>query len=102
LQEEFFLRVQALVTSLSSIPFLQHDPPTHKCLFHSLVLGCVREYFRVAHILVPFSFALMSFDTTLVFITLHLELDGYFSLFFEEYKLNQDLELSSNFFKLAL
>ncbi len=44
LQEEFFLQPQVL-TSSSSMPPTQHDLPTHKCFFRSLVLGHVGEYF---------------------------------------------------------
>jgi hypothetical protein len=43
----------------------------------------------------------MSFDTTSVFTTLHLESYGYFSLFLEDCEPEYDLELSSNFSKLA-
>jgi hypothetical protein len=51
--------------------------------------------------LAPFSFAPMSSNTTSTFITLHLELDGYFLFFLKNNKLNQNFELSSNFFKLT-
>jgi hypothetical protein len=42
-----------------------------------------------------------SFDTTSVFTTLHLKSNGYFSFFLKNYELDQDLELSSDSFKLA-
>jgi hypothetical protein len=51
--------------------------------------------------LAPFFPTPTSFDTTSTFITLHLELDGYFLLFFEDYKPNQDFELSFDSFKMA-
>jgi hypothetical protein len=46
--------------------------------------------------LAPFSPTLLS-----IFTTLHLELDGHFLLFLKDYELNQDLELSSNSYKLT-
>ncbi len=92
---------QALLTSSTSIPFPQHDLPTHKCLFHNLTLGHVGEYFQATHILTPFSPAPTSSNTTSVLTTLHPKSYGYFLLFLEEYKLNQDLELFSDSFKLA-
>jgi len=82
------LRAQILVVSSNSMPFPQHDPPTYKCLIHNIVIGCVREYFRATHTLAPFSFAPTSFNTTLVFIALHHELDGYFLLFLKDYELD--------------
>jgi hypothetical protein len=51
--------------------------------------------------LAPFSPTPTFFNTTLVLTTLHLELDGYFSFFFKDYKLDQDLELSFDSFKLV-
>jgi hypothetical protein len=42
----------------------------------------------------------MSFDTISTLIALHSKSNGYFSLFLENYKLNQDLELFSNSLKL--
>jgi hypothetical protein len=51
--------------------------------------------------LAPFSFAPTFFDITSIFTTLHLESNGSFLLFFEDYKPNQDLELSFDSFKLA-
>jgi hypothetical protein len=68
-----------------SIPFPQHDPLIHKCLFHSLALGCVREYFRAAHVLAPFSFAPTSSNTTLVLIAPHPKSNGYFPLFLKKW-----------------
>jgi hypothetical protein len=102
LQDEFFLQAQALLASSSSIPFPQHDPPNQKRLLCSLALGRVGEYSQVAHVLAPFSLASTSSNPTLVFTTLHLELDGYFPLFFEDYKLDQDFKLSSDSFKLVI
>jgi hypothetical protein len=88
LQKEFFLQAQVFLTSSNSIPFPQHDPSTHKRLFHNLTLRHVREYFRVTYVLAPLFFAPTSSHTTLALTTLHLELNGYFSLFFEGYKPN--------------
>jgi hypothetical protein len=44
----------------------------------------------------------MSFDTISTFTTLHPESNGYFLLFLEDYEPNQDLELSSDSFKLTI
>jgi hypothetical protein len=44
----------------------------------------------------------MSFDTTLTLIALHPKLDGYFLLLLEDYKLNQNLELFFDHFKLTI
>jgi hypothetical protein len=82
--------------------FSQHDPPTHECLLHSLVLGCVGEYFRATHALAPFSPAPISSNTTLIFTALHLDLDGYFLFFLKDYEPDRDLKFSSDYFKLAL
>jgi hypothetical protein len=86
LEEEFFLQAQALSTSSSSIPFPQHDPPTHKRLFCNVTFGLIREYFQVVCILAPFSPTPKSFDTTSTFTTLHPKLNGYFPLFLKNYK----------------
>jgi hypothetical protein len=75
-----------LLASSGSIPFPQHDPLIHKRLFHNLALGYAREYFWVARVLAPFFPTPMSFDTTSILTTLHLESHGYFSLFLEDYK----------------
>jgi hypothetical protein len=84
------------------MPFPQHDPPSHKCLFHSLVFGCAGKfYFKATYALAPFSLAPTSFDTTLTLITLHLESNGYFPLFLKDYKPNQNLEISLYSFKLT-
>jgi hypothetical protein len=101
LAKGFFLQAQVSSASSSSIPFPQHDPPTHKCFFCSLALGHVGEYFRVTRILAPFSPTPMFFDNTLALTTLHLELNGYFLAFFEDYELDQDFKFSSDSFKLA-
>ncbi len=90
-----------MLTSSTSIPFPQHDPPTHKCLFHNLTLSHVGEYFQATHILTPFFPAPTSSDTTLVPTTLHPKSYGYFLLFLKEHKLDQDLELFFDSFKLA-
>jgi hypothetical protein len=71
----------------------QHDPPVHKHLFHNLVFGHAKEYFKATRTLALFSLAPMSFDMTLVLTTLHLESNGSFLLFLKNYELGQDLEL---------
>jgi hypothetical protein len=101
LQEKFFLWAQALATSSTLVLPPQHDPTTHKHLLCSLVLGHAREYSRTTQVLAPFSLEPTSFETTLALIILHLESDGFFLLFLEDYKLNQDLKLSYEVFKLA-
>jgi hypothetical protein len=83
------------------VPFPQHYPPTHKCLFRNLVLGRAWEYSKTTHALAPFSPTPTSFDTTLTLTALHFNLDGNFSFFLKDYEPNQDLELSSNSFKLT-
>jgi hypothetical protein len=55
----------------------------------------------LAHALAPFFLVPTSSNTTSTFTALHPELNGYFSLFLEDYEPNQDLELSSIFFKLT-
>jgi hypothetical protein len=92
---------QALLTSLNSIPFPQHDLPTHKCFLFSLAFDYAGEYFWAVRVLAPFFFACMSFDTTSIFITLHPESNGYYSFFFKDYEPNHDIELFFNSFKLA-
>ncbi len=89
LQNKFFLRAQALLVSLNSIPFPKHDLLIHKCLFHTLTFGRVREYSQVVHILAPST----SSNPTLTLITLHLEPNGYILLFLKDYKPDQDLKL---------
>jgi hypothetical protein len=90
-----------LAASSSSMPFPQHDPPIYKCLFHKIVIGCVREYSRATCALAPISLRPTSFDTTLALTPLHHELNGYFMLFLEDYELDQNLILSSDSFKLT-
>jgi len=70
------------------MPFPQHNYPIHKHFFHILVLKHVMGYSQVIHILAPFSFAPTSSNTSSTFIALHLELNGYFSLFLKDYKLD--------------
>jgi hypothetical protein len=89
------------MASSSLMPLPQYDPPTHKCLLCSLVFGRIGEYFKATHTLAPFSPAPTSFNTILVLIALHPNLDGYFPFFLKNYKLDQDLELSFDSFKLA-
>jgi hypothetical protein len=79
----------------------QHDPPTHKHFLHILNLGCVGEYFRTTNVLAPFSPTPTSSNTTMSFTTLHFELGNFFPFFLEDYKPNQNLELSFDFFKLT-
>jgi hypothetical protein len=90
-----------LLACSNSIPFPQHDHPTHKRLLHSLAFSRAREYSQVAHGLAPFSPTPTSFDTTLALTTLHPKSNGYYSLFLENYESNQDFELSLDSFKLA-
>jgi hypothetical protein len=66
----------------------QHDPLAHKCLLHSLVFRCVGEYSQVAHALAPLFPTPTSFDTTLVFSTLHLQSNGFHLLFLKDYELD--------------
>jgi hypothetical protein len=89
------------VASSNLLLLPQHDPPTHKCLFHNLVLRCVGEYFRATHALAPFSPAPISSNTTSALTALHLDSDGYFLFFLKDYELNQYLEFSFDSFKLA-
>jgi len=70
-------------------------------LFCSLAFGHAGEYFWVTHALAPFSLAPMSFDTTPALTALHLESYNYFPLFFEDYKPDQNFELSFDSFKLV-
>jgi hypothetical protein len=51
--------------------------------------------------LAPFSPTPISSNTTSVPTALHPKSNGYFLLFLENYEPNQDLELSSNSFKLT-
>jgi hypothetical protein len=81
------------------MPFIQHDPPTHNCLFCSLVLGRVGEYFRIACALAPFLFTPTSFDTTSILMTLHPQM--VFLVFLEDFEPYRDFELSFDSFKLA-
>jgi hypothetical protein len=99
--KSFFLWAQVLVPNLSSIPLLKHYPPTHKGLFRSLTFGRAREYSQITFILAPLFFSPTSFDTASTFTALHLESNGYFLLFLEDYKPNQNLELFPNSFKLV-
>jgi len=73
LQKEFFFVNPTLSASLTLILFPQHDPPTHKNLFRNLTFGHVRKYSWATHVLAPFFFTAMSFDTTSTLTTLHLE-----------------------------
>jgi len=83
------------------VPPPQHGLPTHTHLLHCLTFRRVREYFRVVYILAPFSSTPTSFDATSTLFALHPELDGFLPFFLKDYELDQDLKLSSNFFKLA-
>jgi hypothetical protein len=88
LQEKFFLQAQALLTSLNSIPFPQHDLPIHKRLLHSLAFGRVEEYFKAIRVMAPFFLAPISFNTTSTLTTLHPKSNGYFHFFLEDYAPN--------------
>jgi hypothetical protein len=83
---DFFLQAQVL-TSLNSMPLPQHDPRVHKHLFHSLVLGCAKEYVRATCVLAPLFLTSTSSNTTSIIFTLHPQLDGFLPLFLEEYEL---------------
>jgi hypothetical protein len=101
LQEQIFLRAQALVTSLSLVPFTQHDPPIHKHFFCSLIIRHAREYSKTTYALAPFLLTPTSFNITLTLNALHLDLDDYFLLLLKDYEPYQYLEFSSDSFKLA-
>jgi len=104
LQEEFFLWGQALSANSNIIPFPQHDPPIHKHLLRNLALGCAWEYSWATHVSKRWDHFLShptSSNTTLALTTLHLKSNGYFPFYFLNYEPYQDLELSSNSFKLA-
>jgi hypothetical protein len=98
---QFFLRAQVLATNLSSMPRAQHDRLIHKRLFHNLVFKCSGEYFQTTSVLASFSLAPTSFDTILTFIVLHPKTNSFFLFFLENYEPNQDLKLSSYYFKLT-
>jgi hypothetical protein len=83
------------------MPHAQHDPLIHKRLFHNLVFRHAEEYSRTTSVLASFSLASTSFDTTLTFIVLHPKSNSFFLFFLEDYEPNQDLELSSYYFKLT-
>jgi hypothetical protein len=59
--------------------FPQHNHLAHECLFHSLVLGRVREYFQAAHALTPLFHAPTSSNTTLIYFALHFQSDDFFT-----------------------
>jgi hypothetical protein len=69
-------------------PLPQHDFPSHKCFFHKLVLGRVGGKTGTIHFLAPFSLTPTSFDTTSIYINLHLESYGFFPFFLKDYKPN--------------
>ncbi len=98
---QFFLWAQALITNLSSMFHARHDPLIHKCFFRNLIFRRAREYFRTASVLTSFAPAPMSFDATLAFIILHLKSNIFFLFILEDYEPNQDIELSSYYFKLT-
>jgi hypothetical protein len=83
------------------VHFPQHDPLAHKRLLCNLVIGCAREYSRTTCALAPLPPTSTSSNTTSVFTALHPKLDGYFLLFLKDYELNQNLELSYDYFKMA-
>jgi hypothetical protein len=86
---------------LSSIPFPQHDLLIHKHLLRNLAFGRAKEYFLTTRTLAPFSPSPTSSDTTSTLTALHPKSNDSFSLFVEDYKSEQDIELSSNSFKLT-
>jgi len=89
------------MTSPSLVSLPQHDPPTHKRLLYSLVFGRVKGILLSNLCFGTIFPAPMSFNTTLIFTALHLELDGYFPLFIKNYEPNQDLEFFYDSFKLT-
>ncbi len=95
------MQAQALATSSNLMPLPQHDPPTHKHFFCSIIIGRAREYFKATYALAPFSLTPTSSNTTLILTTLHPDLDGYFLFFLKDYEPHQYLELSSDSFKLT-
>jgi hypothetical protein len=101
LAKRFFLQAQVSSANSNSIPFPQHDPPTHKCFLCSLAFGHAWEYIQTTHALAPFSPTPTSSNTTSTFTTLHFKSDGYFSSFLDDYEPDQDLKLSFYSFKLA-
>ncbi len=82
-----------------------------QCLFSNMILQFInifffsswmcRRIFQATHALAPLSLAPTSFDTTSTLTILHFELHCHFSLFLEDYELDQDLELFSDSFKLT-
>jgi len=90
------------MSSLNLVLLPRHDFLTHKCIIHSLVLGRATEYSQVVNALAPLFHAPTSFNTILVFFVLYPQSYGFFPLFLEDYKLDQDLELSFYFFKLII
>jgi hypothetical protein len=96
-----FLPAQVLATNLISMLHAQHDPLIHKCFSCNLVFRHAGEYIRTASVLTSFSPTPMSFDTTLTSIILHPKSNNFFLFFLEDYEPNQDLELSSYYFKLT-
>ncbi len=78
------MQTEALLTNSSFILFPQHDPSTHKHLFHNLALGCVGKYSWVARILAPFFPTPTSSDTNSFLIALHPKSNRYFSFFWSK------------------
>jgi hypothetical protein len=101
LHETFFLQIQALATSSSSMPLPQHDLRVHKCVLRNFIFRCAKEYSQVTHVLAPFTPTPTFFDTTSILTALHLESNGHFPLFLKDCELDQDFKLSFNSFKLA-
>ncbi len=82
--KRIFLWAQALTTSLSLMPFTQHDPPIYKHIFHNFVLGHAKEYFKTVYTLTTFSPTPTSFDTISILIVLHLESNNFFLFIFRK------------------
>jgi len=83
------------------MPPHQHDRPTHKCLFHSLIFGHAREYSETTCALAPLFPTPTSSNTNSARSILYSPSDGFLSFFLEDYELDQDLKLSFDFFVLA-
>jgi hypothetical protein len=68
--------------------FTQHDLPTHKQFLRNLILGGAIKYLSITCALTTFSPTPTSSKTISPITTLHIELNGFFPLFLEDYKLD--------------
>jgi hypothetical protein len=67
----------------------------------SSIIKCAKKYSRTTRALALFPPTPTSSDTTSALTTLHLESDGYFLFFLEDYEPNQNFELFFDSFKEA-